>query len=1193
MGAGMDYPGERCFRVVMCFALGSMLSTAWSVRAQVDAGAPARVHILGFVGQVLVARAKSEVWDPAYTNQVLRPGDQVRTLSYSRLILRWHDNSTLQLPELSHLEIEPQPDQARPPGLTLLRGLLYFFHGEEPTQARFRTRAISAAVRGTEFVLEAAEPEGRTILTVLDGEVEFETEQGTIRLVSGEQGMVEPGLAPRQTAVLSAVNVIQWCLYYPAVLDLAELELSGAEQAALSESIAAYRSGDLLGALGKYPAGRAPTSPAETLYRAALLLAVGQVERIEALLNTLPREEDGSSHTFRLAGALRTLIAATKGMPPTSPAPSSALLASEWLAQSYQEQSRSHLGEALDAARRAVAESPEFGLGWARVAELEFSFGRTRLALGALEKALRQAPRHAQAQALRGFLLSAQNKLGEAITCFERAMALDSWLGNAWLGRGLCRIRQGQIRAGKDDIQVAATVEPQRAVVRSYLSKAYSEAGEDTLARREIQRAEREDPNDPTSWLYRALLNQQDNRVNEAIQDLEMSQRLNDNRSVYRSELLLDQDRAVRGANLAALYRDAGMLDVSVRQAGRAVNDDYANYSAHLFLANSYLEWLNNPTFNQRYETARTTEYLVATLLAPVGAGVLSPRVSQQEYSRLFERDQLGFFSETEYLSRGAWSEYAAQYGRYRDFSYSLDLFYQSDPGQQANNDLELLAGSVQLKQQLTPSDTVLVEAVFYEAEFGDLAQRYDPGGAFGELPGPNRFIQFEEEQEPLFLAGYHHEWGPGSHTLFLGGRLDDTLDMDNPIQQTLLLNHDELGGPVTAVEPSSLDVNYRSEAQIYTAEAQQIQENRLGALIAGARYQAGDYETKSLSVLPGLPAQWVDNPPQDMTADFERLSFYGYLHWQVVDALRLIGGLTFDRLVYPRNFRYVPLEGGEETVDQLSPKAGLILTPAQHTTFRTAYSEALGGVSLDQSFQLEPSQVAGFNQAWRSIIPESVAGANAAPRFKSWNVSLEHQLPSRTYLGLAGELLRSEVDRVVGVFDVNPVQTDPNGFILPFIVPAGTKQTLDFEEGTFRVSLNQLLAEQWSLGAYYRFSQAELTERLPALASTPGFESTQDQAAALHQVNLFAIFNHPCGFFAQAHSIWSAQHSWRYSPPIPDEAFWQVNLYAGYRFPRRRAELRLGLLNITDQDYRLNPLNLTPELPRERTLAVSCRFVF
>ena len=36
-----------------------------------------------------------------------------------------------------------------------------------------------------------------------------------------------------------------------------------------------------------------------------------------------------------------------------------------------------------------------------------------------------------------------------------------------------------------------------------------------------------------------------------------------------------------------------------------------------------------------------------------------------------------------------------------------------------------------------------------------------------------------------------------------------------------------------------------------------------------------------------------------------------------------------------------------------------------------------------------------------------------------------------------------------------------------------------------------------------------------------------------------------------------------------------------------------LGILNLTDRDYRLNPLNLTTELPRTRTFYASLRFSF
>jgi len=56
---------------------------------------------------------------------------------------------------------------------------------------------------------------------------------------------------------------------------------------------------------------------------------------------------------------------------------------------------------------------------------------------------------------------------------------------------------------------------------------------------------------------------------------------------------------------------------------------------------------------------------------------------------------------------------------------------------------------------------------------------------------------------------------------------------------------------------------------------------------------------------------------------------------------------------------------------------------------------------------------------------------------------------------------------------------------------------------------------------------------------------------------------------------------------------FWQVNLFCGYRFWHRQAQAQLGLLNLNDQGYHSNPLNLYPELSRRRTLAANFQFTF
>ena len=43
---------------------------------------------------------------------------------------------------------------------------------------------------------------------------------------SGEQGIVDPGKAAGKDRELNAINIIQWSLYYPGVLDADELKLS-------------------------------------------------------------------------------------------------------------------------------------------------------------------------------------------------------------------------------------------------------------------------------------------------------------------------------------------------------------------------------------------------------------------------------------------------------------------------------------------------------------------------------------------------------------------------------------------------------------------------------------------------------------------------------------------------------------------------------------------------------------------------------------------------------------------------------------------------------------------------------------------------------------------------------------------------------------------------------------------------------
>ena len=228
-------------------------------------------------------------------------------------------------------------------------------------------------MRGTEFVVAVA-ANGSTTVTMLDGEVELSNAQGSLVVSTGEQAKVDVGGRPRKTAVLEAINSVQWCLYYPGVLDLKELgyRRGPIRRSPLTTKVICWR---------PWP----PTdtwrsgSDADNVYHAGLLLAVGQVDKAERLLNAASPGTAGTASPADVDRGSHVETAADSNAPQT---------ASDWIAESYYLQSQANLPGALEAAQHATEIDPEFGFAWTRVAELHFSFGRVPQAKAALEKGI-------------------------------------------------------------------------------------------------------------------------------------------------------------------------------------------------------------------------------------------------------------------------------------------------------------------------------------------------------------------------------------------------------------------------------------------------------------------------------------------------------------------------------------------------------------------------------------------------------------------------------------------------------------------------------------------------------------------------------------------------------------------------------------------------------------------------------------
>ena len=197
---------------------------------------------------------------------------------------------------------------------------------------------------------------------------------------------------------------------------------------------------------------------------------------------------------------------------------------------------------------------------------------------------------------------------------------------------------------------MAASLDPNNTLVRSYLGKAYYEEKRTGLDEREYAVAKELDPKDPTPWFYDAIAKQTTNRPVEALHDLQQAIELNDNRAVYRSRLLLDADLAARSTSLGRIYSDLSFQQLALVEGWKSVNTDPTNFSAHRFLADSY-------AILPRHEIARVSELLQSQLLQPINITPIQPRLAESnlflisaggpgalsfnEFNPIFNRDRL------------------------------------------------------------------------------------------------------------------------------------------------------------------------------------------------------------------------------------------------------------------------------------------------------------------------------------------------------------------------------------------------------------------------------------------------------------------------------------------------------------------------------------------------------------------------
>ena len=221
-----------------------------------------------------------------------------------------------------------------------------------------------------------------------------------------------------------------------------------------------------------------------------------------------------------------------------------------------------------------------------------------------------------------GYAYLTQVKTKEAKKAFEKAIELDQADPLPRLGQGLAKIREGDLADGRRDLEIAAGLDPNNSMIRSYLGKAYFEEKNGKAGRTRICRAKELDPNDPTPWFY------------DAIASRPSTGRWRPCRTCRRpwNSTTTGRSTAPNCCSIRTwppavpVWRESTATwdssSVALVEGYNSVNTDPSNYSAHRFLADSY-------SVLPRHEIARVSELLQSQLLQPSNMTPIQPGLAE------------------------------------------------------------------------------------------------------------------------------------------------------------------------------------------------------------------------------------------------------------------------------------------------------------------------------------------------------------------------------------------------------------------------------------------------------------------------------------------------------------------------------------------------------------------------------------
>ncbi len=232
-------------------AIACCLQSAWAAQSA--------ANIISIYGTGQFRSSEKPDWSAAKVEQELLAGHFVRTGEYSRMGLLFSDRTQLRLHEKTVLQIKEVGAQTR---LHLDAGRAWTQSRTLPNKLYMETPSATAAIRGTDWDMEVDE-NGRAVLTVLSGEVEFFNDFGRILVQQNESAEARVGRAPTKLIFVRPRDRVQWVTSH-SVDPLRDISLSGRSLGELEQALASAS----LAEKGRFLADLGRWQEAETAMRA-------------------------------------------------------------------------------------------------------------------------------------------------------------------------------------------------------------------------------------------------------------------------------------------------------------------------------------------------------------------------------------------------------------------------------------------------------------------------------------------------------------------------------------------------------------------------------------------------------------------------------------------------------------------------------------------------------------------------------------------------------------------------------------------------------------------------------------------------------------------------------------------------------------------------------------------------------------